>query len=227
MKTKLLTHSHASGASRRRFLQQLGLGTALFTVRGRSPRNWLRPRPGSKKARFIRLKLPLDTDNDLIIVNDSITPAIGEITHLSGRCSTPRAIRFATPPSKSGRWITRGFIWPTGQTKPKFDANFQGFWPFSHQFHRRILFSHVEARWFIRKIAAYSFQGQDERARRVDDPAFYQGFPGNARDGVYQGNWQRQGSGSGRGGVCPDERFRLSGNSPPSSTSCLANAAGG
>ena len=30
-------------------------------------------------------KLPLDTDNDLIIVNDSITPAVGEISHLTGR----------------------------------------------------------------------------------------------------------------------------------------------
>ena len=30
-------------------------------------------------------KLPLDTDNDLIIVNDQLTPAVGEITYLSGR----------------------------------------------------------------------------------------------------------------------------------------------
>ena len=29
--------------------------------------------------------LPLDTDNDLLIVNDSLTPAVGDITHLSGR----------------------------------------------------------------------------------------------------------------------------------------------
>ena len=29
--------------------------------------------------------LPLDTDNDLILLNDAITPAVGEITHLSGR----------------------------------------------------------------------------------------------------------------------------------------------
>ncbi|MCA9173228.1 MAG: intradiol ring-cleavage dioxygenase [Planctomycetales bacterium] len=33
-------------------------------------------------------KLPLDTDNDLLIINDSITPAVGEITHLSGRVLT-------------------------------------------------------------------------------------------------------------------------------------------
>ena len=30
-------------------------------------------------------KLPLDTDNDLLIINDGITPAVGEITHLTGR----------------------------------------------------------------------------------------------------------------------------------------------
>ncbi len=30
-------------------------------------------------------RLPLDTDNDLIIINGHITPAVGEITHLSGR----------------------------------------------------------------------------------------------------------------------------------------------
>ena len=33
-------------------------------------------------------KLPLDTDNDLIIVNNSITEAVGEITHLTGRVLT-------------------------------------------------------------------------------------------------------------------------------------------
>src|SRR5207248_9434874 len=29
--------------------------------------------------------LPLDTDTDLLIINDSITPAVGDVTHLSGR----------------------------------------------------------------------------------------------------------------------------------------------
>ena len=33
-------------------------------------------------------KLPLDTDNDLLIINDSITPAVGAITHLSGKVLT-------------------------------------------------------------------------------------------------------------------------------------------
>ena len=49
-----------------------------------SPRN--RPRrPPTFEGPFFPNKLPLDTDNDLLIINDAITPAVGEITHLSGR----------------------------------------------------------------------------------------------------------------------------------------------
>ena len=29
--------------------------------------------------------LPLDTDNDLLRINESTTPAVGEITHLGGK----------------------------------------------------------------------------------------------------------------------------------------------
>ena len=35
-------------------------------------------------SEFYPAKLPLDTDNDLIRINDSLTPAVGEITHLTG-----------------------------------------------------------------------------------------------------------------------------------------------
>src|SRR5437870_3003654 len=42
-----------------------------------------------EEGAFYPPKLPLDTDNDLIIVNDSITPAAGEITHLSGKEPRP------------------------------------------------------------------------------------------------------------------------------------------
>src|SRR5262245_65354109 len=41
--------------------------------------------PAQTEGPFYPDKLPLDTDNDLLIINDSITPAVGTITHLSGR----------------------------------------------------------------------------------------------------------------------------------------------
>ena len=41
--------------------------------------------PRQTEGPFYPDRLPLDTDNDLIVVNDSIDSAVGEITHLTGR----------------------------------------------------------------------------------------------------------------------------------------------
>ena len=41
--------------------------------------------PSMTEGPFYPDRLPLDTDNDLLVINDSITPAVGEVTHLSGR----------------------------------------------------------------------------------------------------------------------------------------------
>ena len=41
--------------------------------------------PPQTEGPFYPVDLPLDTDNDLIIINDSTNPSLGEITHLSGR----------------------------------------------------------------------------------------------------------------------------------------------
>jgi protocatechuate 3,4-dioxygenase beta subunit len=41
--------------------------------------------PEATEGPFYPDKLPLDKDNDLIIINDSITPAVGQIAHISGK----------------------------------------------------------------------------------------------------------------------------------------------
>ena len=76
---------------RRHFLGSMATGaaafagaSAFFTVRGAFADELVRT-PRQTEGPFYPDKLPLDTDNDLIIVNDSLTPAVGEITHLTGR----------------------------------------------------------------------------------------------------------------------------------------------
>src|SRR2546430_4199874 len=69
---------------RRNFLRQLAFGTALFAVPGAFAAELMRT-PRQTAGPFYPDHLPLDTDNDLLIVNDSLTPAVGEITHLTGR----------------------------------------------------------------------------------------------------------------------------------------------
>jgi len=76
--------------TRRRFLHGLALGAVafsvpdLFAVPGLFAEELTRT-PRQTEGPFYPDHLPLDTDNDLIIVNDSITPAVGDITHLGGR----------------------------------------------------------------------------------------------------------------------------------------------
>src|SRR5436305_14389018 len=73
-------------SSRRGFLGAVALGAAAFTTRGLFAEELTRIKtPRQTEGPFYPDKLPLDTDNDLLIVNDSITPAVGEVTHLSGK----------------------------------------------------------------------------------------------------------------------------------------------
>src|SRR3954471_19707666 len=70
--------------SRRHFLRNTAFGTALLTTPGLFAEQ-LFETPSMTEGPFYPDKLPLDVDNDLIIVNDRLTPAIGEITNLTGR----------------------------------------------------------------------------------------------------------------------------------------------
>jgi protocatechuate 3,4-dioxygenase, beta subunit len=77
-------------ATRRSFLRQVGVGAAAasaacwFDVPGAFAEE-LTLTPRQTEGPFYPTKLPLDTDNDLLVINDSLTPAVGEITHLTGR----------------------------------------------------------------------------------------------------------------------------------------------
>ena len=41
--------------------------------------------PSQTAGPFYPENLPLDTDNDLLIINDAVSPAVGDVTHLTGR----------------------------------------------------------------------------------------------------------------------------------------------
>jgi protocatechuate 3,4-dioxygenase beta subunit len=70
--------------SRRGLLRSgLALAAVAFFDRGVFAEELSRT-PRLTEGPFYPDRLPLDTDNDLLIVNDSITPAVGEVTHLTG-----------------------------------------------------------------------------------------------------------------------------------------------
>lgn len=84
--------------------------------------------PRQTAGPFFPDRLPLDTDNDLLVVNESLTPAVGEIVHLGGRIldASGEPIRNAVVEiwqvDANGAYIHTGSV-----NREKRDGNFQGF----------------------------------------------------------------------------------------------------
>ena len=57
--------------------------------------------PQMAEGPFYPDKLPLDTDNDLLVLNDALTPAVGEITVSYTHLPSPRDKRQSRMPSSA------------------------------------------------------------------------------------------------------------------------------
>lgn len=115
--------------SRRVFLSSMALGAAAFTVPGAFA-DQLDRTPPMTEGPFYPDKLPLDTDNDLIIVNDRLTPAVGEITHLTGRILGPSGDPIPNALIEIWQCDAKQVYLHTADSEPKKaqqDGNFQGF----------------------------------------------------------------------------------------------------
>ncbi len=117
-----------SSCHRRRFIHRITLGSAAFFTAPGAFAEALSQTPFQTEGPFYPDKLPLDTDNDLLRINDNITPAVGEITHLTGTVRDIKgnlvrnAVVEAWEADSKGNYIhSRGF---SDKTR---DTNFQGY----------------------------------------------------------------------------------------------------
>jgi protocatechuate 3,4-dioxygenase beta subunit len=180
-------HIPALSPSRRNFLRQLSLGAALFTVRGAFAEELARRTASVEEGPFYPPKLPLDTDNDLIIVNDSITPAVGEITHLSGRLLDGRGdpIRNATLEI----WSTdhNGIYLADSGAQAKYDSHFQGFGRFLTSSTGEYYFRTLKpVPYGGRKAPHIHFKVKMKGRPEWTTQLFMKGDPGNEQDGIYR-----------------------------------------
>jgi protocatechuate 3,4-dioxygenase, beta subunit len=117
--------------SRRLFLASAASSTILpfWTVKGAFAEELIRT-PDQTEGPFYPNRLPLDTDNDLLIINDNITPSIGEITHLTGKVLDARGNPVKNAVVEIWQCDANGVYLHTGDSdrkKDKQDKNFQGF----------------------------------------------------------------------------------------------------
>jgi protocatechuate 3,4-dioxygenase, beta subunit len=114
--------------SRRSVLRgSLALGALAFTTPGVFAEELSRT-PRMTEGPFYPDRLPLDTDNDLLIVNNSITPAVGEVTHLTGRVLSTSGEPIQGAVVEIWQVDNRGiYIHSADSGQRQRDTNFQGF----------------------------------------------------------------------------------------------------
>ncbi|QJE96096.1 protocatechuate 3,4-dioxygenase [Luteolibacter luteus] len=114
-------------SSRRRFLRNFSLSAAGLWVPGAFAEA-LTLTPKQTEGPFYPVDLPLDTDNDLIILNDGLTPALGSVTHLSGRVTDAKGEPIRNALVEIWQVDHHGVYLHKGSSDhEKRDANFQGF----------------------------------------------------------------------------------------------------
>jgi protocatechuate 3,4-dioxygenase beta subunit len=113
--------------TRREFLGATALGAAACMVPGALAEELLRT-PRQTEGPFYPDKLPLDTDNDLIIVNDGLTAAVGQITHLGGRILDARGEPVRGALVEIWQADNNGaYLHSRTSNRDRRDTNFQGF----------------------------------------------------------------------------------------------------
>jgi protocatechuate 3,4-dioxygenase beta subunit len=119
---------------RRQFLGSMATAvtgaSAFFTPPGAFADELVRT-PRQTEGPFYPDKLPLDTDNDLIVVNDNLTPAVGEVTHLSGRILDHKGDPIKNALVEIWQVDHSGAYFHTKDpAHSRFDGNFQGYGKF-------------------------------------------------------------------------------------------------
>jgi len=173
---------------RRAFLGSVAAGVATFAVPGAFAQQ-LTETPSTTEGPFYPDRMPLDTDNDLLIVNDAITPGVGEITHLTGRIlsSTSEPVRNAFVEiwevDHTGSYIHTEGRQPTGN-----DRNFQGYGRFltdsKGQYYFRTI-KPIEYTLLGMYRAPHIHMAISRSGRRIfTTQILVKGHPANARDTV-------------------------------------------
>jgi protocatechuate 3,4-dioxygenase beta subunit len=136
-------------------------------------------------------KLPLDTDNDLIIIGNSLTPAIGIISHISGRVLLQSGSPVRNATVEIWQCDAKQVYLNSKDSIPKAaqrDKNFQGFGTF---------LTSSTGEYRFRTIKPVQYPGRPGphihiKVKKGDrtlltTQLFIRGFSGNAMDGVFTG----------------------------------------
>ena len=177
-------------SSRRLFLASAAL--PLFTVRGAFANllDDLTKTPAQTEGPFYPNKLPLDTDNDLLVINDGITPAVGEITHLTGKILDAKGNPLKHAVVEIWQCDANGVYLHTDDSdkkKDKQDKNFQGFGRFVTGSTGEYYFRTIKPVPYPGRTPHIHFKVKQGRKELLTTQLYVKGHTGNDKDFIWKG----------------------------------------
>lgn len=179
------SHPRIALPNRRRFLTEFSLGTALFSVPGLLAEELVRT-PKQTEGPFYPDKLPLDTDNDLLVINDKITPGVGEIAWVSGRILDSKGNPIRNAVVEIWQCDNNGAYLHSGTSnRDKQDKNFQGFGRFVTGSTGEYLFRTIKPVPYPGRTPHIHFQVKRQGKELITTQCYIKGHPGNSKDGIW------------------------------------------
>ena len=179
-----------SNTSRRQFLTRLGaagLLTAFYEIPGAFAQA-LVTTPEQTEGPYYPPNLPLDTDNDLLVINSNITPAVGTILYLSGT-----VLDSGGSPVRDAHieiWHadnTGAYIHPSSMGYATRDQNFQGFGRFLTGSSGQYLFRTIKPGLYTGRTRHIHMKVKVPGRSDLTTQVYFDGEAQNASDMVLQG----------------------------------------
>jgi len=170
---------------RRRFVTGIGLGASAFLVPGAFAEA-LQRTPRQVEGPFYPDKMPLDTDNDLLVIGDATTPAIGEVTHLSGTVSNIKGELVRNALVEIWQVGANGVYMHTKDNRKGRDKNFQSYGRF---------LTDSKGRFYFRTVKPVPYPGRTPHIhvavglkgkRMLTSQCYIKGDKRNAQDFLYK-----------------------------------------
>jgi len=173
--------------SRRLFLGTMTLGAAVFTMPGLFAEELVRT-PSQTEGPFYPDHLPLDKDNDLIVVSNSTTPAVGKITHLTGRVLDAKGEPVRNAVVEIWQVDNNGvYIHSACPGQEHRDTHFQGYGRFETAAGGEYRFRTIKPVPYPGRSPHIHFKVRKGERELITTQCYIKGESLNERDGVYRG----------------------------------------
>lgn len=146
--------------------------------------------PKQTEGPFYPNKLPLDTDNDLLVVNSDLTPAVGEVTHLTGRVLDASGSPLKNVLVEIWQCDGNGVYLHTkdsGSKADQQDKHFQGFGRFLTAGTGEYYFRTIKPVPYPGRTPHIHYKIKQGGKELLCTQCYVKGHPGNEKDGIWKG----------------------------------------